>query len=180
MPSPPHLDVDRLHPPHLLDPSELNSLSGSARACLSRHHDPPARFVIDSDGAPHEVDLAWNPPTEAQEQTAANLRESTARGACGCALAAVAHAKGLIAFGAAADGTGADYRLVPADEAERDAENWILMEVSGINQGGRGAITSRRNARMRRLRRARKGDAQIALTAIVGFDSRIIELRTVA
>lgn len=174
----PQLNIDRLHPPHLLDEAELDSLSGAARACLSKHHVPPVSFVIEADDEPFPVELAWSTPTDAQRLTAANHRESTARGACGCALAAATHARGLVAYAAAPDGSGADYRMLPAEEAPRDLENCVLLEVSGVATGGRGTVASRRNARLRRLRRIHRDDPVPALVAVIGFDSRIIELRT--
>lgn len=176
MPSSPRLDIDRLHPPHLLDAAELDSLSASARVRLSADHDPPKPFAIQVDGTRERADLTWTEPEDVHHRTYPP-KEATENGAVACAFVALHHVEGLVALARCSEGFHADYYMLPADAEHRDLERCILLEVSGVGSGGASEIVRRMNKKAKRLKGRTEQAGNPAMTAIVGFDSCIIQVR---
>lgn len=176
MPSSPRLDVDRLHPPHLLDAAELDVLSGCARVRLSTDYVSPETFRIEDGATQALADLLWTAPSDVQRRTYP-LKKATEDGAVACAFVALDHIAGLAAYVRCEDGFHADYFMLEKDRPQADLEHCTLLEVSGVGRGGSRAVAGRMRKRSRRLRRRRRHIDNPAMTAVIGFDSRIIRIQ---
>ena len=68
--------------------------------------------------------------------------------------------------------TGADYYVAPGDTAPDDLEDWLRLEVSGVDRGPESTIGQRLRAK---LDQAAVGNSNLpALAGVVGFRARLI------
>lgn len=70
--------------------------------------------------------------------------------------------------------TGADYYVAPRDKASDDLEDWLRLEVSGVDHGPESTLRQRLRAK---LTQAATGNSNLpAMAGVVGFKIRLILL----
>jgi hypothetical protein len=139
----------------------------AARVCLDRHHVSPTRFSIEAKAATKGAIAKWSPANEREQGAWANEIDATAAGAYGIALAAIELIEGMFAIRRAETGTGSDYYVAPADASLDDLEDWLRLEISGVNRGDRSMVQQRLH---QKVQQALTGQSNLpALAAVVGF-----------
>ncbi len=151
------------------------SWTEAARVCLDRHHAPPTIFSVRRSGqAEVNAIVQWNPTDDRTRGAWNNFNDTTEAGAYACVLAAVELVDGLVAVRRADTGTGADYYVAPVGTPTEDLEDWIRLEVSGVDSGD-GKIVERRLRR--KLDQAASGESNLpAMAGVTGFLARLILL----
>lgn len=149
----------------------------AARVCLDRHHTSPTKFQVDNGGTSLAAIVDWVLTTDRERSSRANYRETTEKGAYGCALAAAELTNGLVAVRRAENDTGADYYVAPAGTELDDLEEAIRLEVSGTDLGGKSDI--RRRLKIKVDQAARGKSNLPAMAGIVGFNEKLIVLERV-
>lgn len=70
--------------------------------------------------------------------------------------------------------TGADYYVAPREKASDDLEDWLRLEVSGVDHGSEPTVRQRLKAK---LTQAAAGKSNLpAMAGVVGFKIRLILL----
>lgn len=170
---PPLLEFGTLDQRHHGVTAEVgHSYSQAAVVCLSRHHTPPAEFMVSSDDLPESHYLLdWPPVTPRQLAAWANDDDATRDGVYCLVLAAADQHLGLVALRRASTRTGADYYVGPADHGgsngELDLESSYRLEVSGIDSASEPRFRARLRQKVDQLRPVRI--AGPALAGVAAF-----------
>lgn len=144
----------------------------AAAVCLERHHQSPVLFCVDSTDSTLDVCVRWEATTDEVRRGHANETDATEQGAYGCVLAAVELVYGLVAYSRTPTGSGADFWLAPKGESPSDLEGCVRLEVSGVDRGAHGIVSSRLQSKLLQLR---QGNIESpGLAGVVGFRSREI------
>lgn len=145
-----------------------------ACVCLDRHHEPPVAFQIIWAERYTDALVEWEPTDERTRDAWANEIDTTEAGAYACVLAAVELLEGLVAVRRADVKTGADYYVAPPGTQAGDLENWIRLEISGVDHGNAATVARRLGDK---LDQAASGDSNLpAIAGVVGFRIRLIHL----
>lgn len=148
----------------------------AAKVCLDRHHSSPVEFNLQDDSNESKTQVEWTCADERCRQGHANEIDATEAGAYAFALAATELSKGLIAVRRAETNTGADYYIGPANEDIEDLENCWRLEVSGTNKG---SVADVKRVLKEKVEQAVRGNSNLpALAAVIGFQAKLIMLRT--
>lgn len=173
----PTLNIDALHERHTgLTFSLGGTFTEAAGVCLSRHHSSPVDFEVSN---PVEVthDLAFSTPDIRTVKAWSNDIDTTESGAYGVCLAAVEAVEQLVAVARAETHTGADFYVAPIGADPQDLETCFRLEVSGVDAGGKAAVTARLRQKVAQTRR---GNSNIpAIAAVVGFKELAVAIQRV-
>lgn len=165
-------DMERRHSG--LTKAIADSYSEAASVCLDRHHESPSSFDLERDGARSAASVEWQSQDAPTRNAWANETDATEAGAYACVLAAVELVYGLVAVRRAETMTGADYYVAPTNDAPEDLEDYLRLEVSGVDRGPETAIRQRLRAK---LAQAASGNSNLpALAGVVGFRARLLLL----
>lgn len=153
------------------------SYTEAARVCLDRHHESPVGFKITNSDRVTDAVAEWKKADERTRGAWANEIDATEAGAYACALAAVELCDGLVAVHRAETKTGSDYYIAPAGALLKDLENWLRLEVSGVDRGEQPVINQRLQ---QKLEQTSAGVSNLpAMAGVVGFQARVIRLSRV-
>jgi hypothetical protein len=120
--------------------------------------------------------LSWLKPDDRAKAAWANRDDTTRDGAYSVSLAALESELGLVAVARAEVKTGADYFVAPAGAP--DLEDAERLEVSGINEGARSAVSTRVR---QKLEQAAAGQSdRRAIVSVVAFRERVVVLERLA
>lgn len=144
----------------------------AAAVCLDRHHQPPTDFNLDSRGVRSAAVVEWPRPDARTRDAWANQIDATEMGAYACALAVVELTDGLVAVHRAETKTGADYYIAPKGTPAEDLQQWLRLEVSGVDSGPASAV----NRRLKdKLAQAASGNSDLpAMASVVGFRAKLV------
>lgn len=160
-----------------LTPAVADSYAEAARVCLDRHHESPIDLDIANSGRVETVVAEWIETDGRTRGAWANEIDATEVGAYACVLAAVELAEGLVAVRRAPTRTGADYYIGPAGVTVGDAEDWLRLEVSGIDRACGATVEQRLKEK---LTQAAAGVSDFpAMAGVVAFKARRIVLSRV-
>ena len=165
-------DMEQRH--HGLTKAIADMYTEAAAVCFDRYHQSPTDFALDRSGVRSEAAVEWR-STDAHTRGAwANEIDTTEAGACACALAAVELTDGLVAVHRAETKTGADYYIAPKDTPAEDLQQWLRLEISGVDRGSESTV----NRRLRdKLDQAAAGNSDLpAIASVVGFKAKLILL----
>ena len=159
-------------------PGVTNALGSTyteaASVCLDRHHVSPVDISIDQNGIMQHATAYWARTDERTRGAWANEIDATEAGAYGIALAVVEISVRMVALRRAETRTGADYYVGPPDAAADDLENWLRLEVSGLDGGDEYAVRQRLREK---IRQALRGVSNLpALAAVIGFRAKFVAL----
>ena len=165
-------DMDKRHMG--LTKAIADAYTEAVSVCLDRHHQSPTRFDLEKNGSRSKVSVAWQSPDVRIRRSWANHDVATEVGAYACTLAAVELVDRLVAVRRAETMTGADYYVAPRDKASDDLEDWLRLEVSGVDHGSEFTVRQRLKAK---LTQAAAGKSNLpAMAGVVGFKIRLILL----
>lgn len=161
---------------HLRHPGFIENMcstyADAARVCFARHHESPQVLRVQDGATNSERTVSWTPPTPQVRAAWDNSDDATRDGAYSVSLATVEATRNLVAVGRARNKSGADWLLVPAEDAEpEDFEGTIRLEVSGVDEGPIGARFNEK------VKQAQAGDSNLpAIVSVVGFHSLRVRL----
>lgn len=155
-----------------------DSFTEAARVCLDRHHVSPIEISIDLSGELRECLARWEVTDSRTRSAWANEKVATEFGAYALALAAVELTQGMVAVRRADTPTGADYYIARPEAANsEDMEDWLCLEVSGIDNGDVAVVKQRLR---QKVEQAIKGKSNLpALAAVIGFRARLAMVKSV-
>jgi hypothetical protein len=157
-----------------VSPGLGQSYSEAARVCLDRHHTSPLLVsVADNDDMTTALAI-WDRCDDSLLGAWANEIDATEFGAYALGLAAIEVRRGMVAMQRAETQTGADYYIAPANTPADDLEQWLRLEVSGVDRGTEGAVWQRLREK---VNQTREGSSNLpAVAAVVGFGAKLIVL----
>lgn len=121
-----------------------------------------------------EAVVEWGSTDSHTRGAWANEIDATEAGACACALAAVELTDGLVAVHRAETKTGADYYIAPKDTPAEDLQQWLRLEISGVDSGSESTVAKRLRDK---LAQAAAGNSDLpAIASVVGFRTKLIVL----
>ena len=148
----------------------------AAAVCLSRHHQPPVQVTLSDNGVESIAGVIWVPPDARTHDAWANSRDTTEAGAYCCVIAGVEELRDLTAVRRAETGTGADY-YGPPGAGQRDLEDCLRLEVSGIDAADHREVRTRL---LEKVQQARDGNSTLpAIAGVIGFAARLLMIRDV-
>lgn len=152
-----------------LTPPMAGLFCEAAGVCLARHHLSPAEFNIRNESTNTQAVAEWPEPDELTRAAYANRTDTTEWGAYGCAIAAVELTERLCVIGRAETMTGADFYVAGSETSREDMENWLRLEVSGMDKGTQAAL---KHLLFRKINQAKAGASNLpAIAAVVCFES---------
>ncbi len=172
------LRLDAMHERHrALTPSLAGSHREAAAVCLSRHHTPPTVVRVSDNGHEAAAEVAWDVPDARILDAWANETDMTEWGACGCVIAGLEEARGLVAVRRAETGSGADYYVGAPGSGILDLEDCFRLEVSGVDGGDQREVSQRL---LRKVRQLHEGRSTLpAIAGVIGFAARFLVFQDV-
>jgi hypothetical protein len=186
------LDLHRLEHRHpALPPETAGHFRLVAGVCMTRHHQPPIAWLVQSDTHGNDYyELDWPVPTPAAQRQCAELNDAVTVAAYCIALAAADQHLGLKGLRRVEHRLGADYYLVPSDapvsddvDLDLERDDLVRLEVSGIDDDTDRTLRARVRAKVAQVSRRKHptpGMAGVAAfrTARVVFETAAFETAT--
>jgi hypothetical protein len=122
---------------------------------------------IKTDHATVDASVNWIPADARTRAAWANELDATRDGAYAVAVAATELAHGFCAVARAEHATGADYYMAPIAAVMEDLENWLRLEISGMD---RGSVSDLERRLRSKIEQATKVPSNLPVMAgVVGF-----------
>jgi hypothetical protein len=149
----------------------------AATVCLSRHHVSPVKIALVDNGHYSEGNFSWSAPDQRTMNAWANEIDATEAGAYCCVIAGVEYVRGQVALRRAETGTGADYYIGDPGANADDLEDYIRLEISGVDKGDLDVIGARLRSK---TEQAKRGESNLpAIAGVMGFAHKTLMISDV-
>jgi hypothetical protein len=133
-------------------------------------------FEIDDGAAKEHISISWEPADQRARDAWANRDDATRDAAYLMVIAATERRHRMYAVRRVQVGGRADYYVAPVGVSADDLEACTRLEISGVDGGGRSAVSQRLTQKIEQVSR---GANFPAMAGVIGFAARTILLRQV-